>query len=202
MGTNDWSDEHVRRFWDWFGTNAALRDLYFSYLALDHILNILSSIDVLRGKSLDYGCGGGHLVEAMLERGLQCAAIDFSSESRKQVNEKHAAEKAWLGAVSPDDALPRFAANAFDLVTCIEVIEHLRDDQLATTIGNIHNLLKPGGTVFISTPHAENLERSMILCPFCESVFSRVQHLRSFTEGSLAKVLDAHGFDVVICRGI
>jgi 2-polyprenyl-3-methyl-5-hydroxy-6-metoxy-1,4-benzoquinol methylase len=202
MGATDWTDEHVRQFWDWFGTSEAQAGMYFSFLSLDHILNILGSLKVLQGRYLDYGCGRGHLAGALLERGLECGGIDLSPESRAIVNQKQGKNKAWLGAVSPQEAPAHFPARSFDLVTCIEVIEHLRDELLESTINEVHRLLKPGGTAFFSTPHAEDLQRTMILCPFCDCVFSRTQHLRSFSEASLTSLLESHGFDVVLCRGI
>ena len=82
------------------------------------------------------------------------------------------------------------------------MIEHLRDELLESTITEVHRLLKTGGTAFFSTPHAEDLQRTMILCPFCDCVFSRTQHLRSFSVDSLTGLLQSHGFDVVLCRGI
>ena len=105
MGASDWTDERVRQFWDWFGTSEAQAGMYFSYLSLDHILNILRSLNVLEGRHLDYGCGRGHLVGALLERGMHCGGIDLSPESRTIVNQENRKYPAWLGAVSPQEAL-------------------------------------------------------------------------------------------------
>ncbi|HEX5707136.1 MAG TPA: methyltransferase domain-containing protein, partial [Pyrinomonadaceae bacterium] len=63
-------------------------------------------------------------------------------------------------------------------------------------------LLKPGGIVMFTTPHAEDLEQSMTYCPFCEAEYHRVQHVRSFTPETMTELLESHGLEVLFCRGV
>src|SRR5437762_1356405 len=56
---------------------------------------------------------------------------------------------AELVLLEPDEALP-FADNEFDLVTCIETLEHVRDVQLA--LSEIRRVLRPGGRLALTTP--------------------------------------------------
>jgi hypothetical protein len=53
-----------------------------------------------------------------------------------------------------------------------------------------------------TVPFAENLAENMTYCPFCESEFHSVQHLRSFDVASLRALLAEHGFDVSFCDNV
>jgi 2-polyprenyl-6-hydroxyphenyl methylase / 3-demethylubiquinone-9 3-methyltransferase len=99
---------------------------------------------------LDVGCGGGILSEALALRGARVMGIDLSQavldvaalhaiESKLQI-EYRAVAAEELAAAQP---------NAFDLVTCMEMLEHVPDP--AATLGALAALVKPGGNVVIST---------------------------------------------------
>jgi 2-polyprenyl-6-hydroxyphenyl methylase / 3-demethylubiquinone-9 3-methyltransferase len=105
----------------------------------------------LAGKTvLDVGCGGGILAEAMAARGARVTGIDLGEaplavarlhlkESGQQVEyRKIAAEE--LASASP---------GAFDVVTCMEMLEHVPDP--ASVVTACAQLVKPGGQVFFST---------------------------------------------------
>lgn len=105
----------------------------------------------LKGKRvLDVGCGGGLLTEGMATRGATVTGIDLSDkalavarlhllESGLQVDYRHVAAEA-LAAEMPA---------AFDVVTCLEMLEHVPDP--ASTVASCARLVKPGGQVFFST---------------------------------------------------
>jgi len=105
----------------------------------------------LNGKRvLDIGCGGGILAEAMAALGAEVTGIDLGQaplavaklhlkESGRQVNyQKISAEE-----------LARQRPGAFDVVTCLEMLEHVPDP--ASTIDACSRLATAGGQVFFST---------------------------------------------------
>jgi ubiquinone/menaquinone biosynthesis C-methylase UbiE len=96
---------------------------------------------------------------------------------------------AELVLVEPDEPLP-FEDNAFDLVTCIETIEHVRDVQLA--FSEIRRVLRPGGRLALTTPAAS---RFRVLFHGVEHPYS--PHVRAFTRRSLRSTLERMAFQVL-----
>ena len=54
----------------------------------------------------------------------------------------------------------------------------------------------------MTAPDSEDLEKGAIYCPFCDSEFHRMQHLRSVTPASLRQLLDRAGFKVDFCDSV
>jgi hypothetical protein len=54
----------------------------------------------------------------------------------------------------------------------------------------------------VTVPFAEDLAANMTYCPFCDSEFHPVQHLRAFDVAGLREVLRAQGFDVAFCANV
>ena len=105
----------------------------------------------LRGKTaLDVGCGGGLLTEALAAKGAHATGIDLADEAL-EVARLHGLEsgvKANYRAISAE-ALAAESPAAFDLVCCLEMLEHVPDP--ASVLRAIAALVKPGGTVVLST---------------------------------------------------
>lgn len=105
----------------------------------------------LAGKTvLDVGCGGGILAEAMAQRGAKVTGIDMGEanlntaklhalESGVQIDYQHIAVEA-LAAQQPE---------SFDVVTCLEMLEHVPDPE--SIVRACYQLVKPGGKVIFST---------------------------------------------------
>lgn len=101
-------------------------------------------------KVLDVGCGGGILTEAMSQRQAQVVGIDLAGKPL-QVARLHALESGanvTYRAIAAE-ALALEQAGQFDLVTCMEMLEHVPDP--AQTIAACAQLVKPGGQVLFST---------------------------------------------------
>jgi len=105
----------------------------------------------LAGKSaLDIGCGGGILAESMARRGARVKGIDLSDKALK-VAQLHSLESRIAvdyESVSAEDLALR-SPSAFDVVTCMELLEHVPDP--ASTVRACARLSRPGGQVFFST---------------------------------------------------
>lgn len=101
-------------------------------------------------KVLDVGCGGGILAEGMAAVGAEVTGIDLSekalSVARLHLFESgHKVDYRLVSAEAFADENPA----AFDVVTCMEMLEHVPDP--ASTIAACARLVKPGGHVFFST---------------------------------------------------
>ncbi|MGC0151599.1 bifunctional 2-polyprenyl-6-hydroxyphenol methylase/3-demethylubiquinol 3-O-methyltransferase UbiG [Chromobacterium vaccinii] len=101
-------------------------------------------------KVLDVGCGGGILAESMALRGAQVTGIDLAKKSLK-VAQLHSLESGVAvdyRCVAVEDLAAEVPAS-FDVVTCMEMLEHVPDPQ--SVVRACATLVKPGGWVFFST---------------------------------------------------
>lgn len=113
----------------------------------------------LKGRTaLDVGCGGGLLTEALAARGAEVIGIDLADEAL-EVARLHGLEQElaghWAGGTKPSyraisaEALAAEAPASYDLVCCLEMLEHVPDP--ASVLRAIATLVKPGGSVVLST---------------------------------------------------
>ncbi|MBM3387343.1 MAG: bifunctional 2-polyprenyl-6-hydroxyphenol methylase/3-demethylubiquinol 3-O-methyltransferase UbiG [Betaproteobacteria bacterium] len=102
-------------------------------------------------KVVDVGCGGGILADAMARKGASVLGIDLASKSLK-VAQLHALEAGTSGVQYREvsaEALAIEAPGQFDVVTCMEMLEHVPDP--ASVVQACARMVKPGGWVFFST---------------------------------------------------
>jgi hypothetical protein len=83
-----------------------------------------------------------------------------------------------------------------------EVIEHILDEQLDATLRRLADLTRPGGILVVTTPNNEDLELGMVYCPVSNTLFHRWQHVRSFTDISLAALLAQYGFEALVTHHV
>jgi 2-polyprenyl-6-hydroxyphenyl methylase/3-demethylubiquinone-9 3-methyltransferase len=142
--------ELAHRWWD---PSSEFKPLHqINPLRLDWIEHQLGAGGV-RGKHvLDVGCGGGILAEAMARRGAAAVlGIDLATKPLK-VAQLHALEAGVENVEYREVAVEGLAAAqpaAFDVVTCMEMLEHVPDP--ASVVRACAALVKPGGQVFFST---------------------------------------------------
>ena len=116
----------------------------------------LGWIDQIAGlkdkKIVDIGCGGGILADAMARSGAaEVLGVDLAKKSL-QVAQLHALEAGTPHITYREISAEALAAEqpaAFDVVTCMEMLEHVPDP--ASVVHACANLVKPGGWVFFST---------------------------------------------------
>ena len=96
--------------------------------------------------TLDVGCARGYFVQAMRELGIKAYGMDISEYALA-----HCAPdmRQYLCRANAETDLPYFA-NLFDMITCMECIEHLDVPEVA--IRNIARVLRPGGYALIASP--------------------------------------------------
>ena len=138
--------ELAHRWWD---TESEFRPLHqINPLRLEWINNLQPIADL---EVLDVGCGGGILADSMARKGAKVLGIDLSTKALR-VAQLHAMEAHTSGVsyreVSAED-LAKEKAGQFDVVTCMEMLEHVPDP--ASVVRACAALVKPGGWVFFST---------------------------------------------------
>ena len=137
--------ELAHHWWDLEGDFRPLHQI--NPLRLDWI----DSQAHLAGKSvLDVGCGGGILSESMAARGADVLGIDLSVKPLR-VAQLHAMESGSTVRYREvaAEALAAEMPASFDVVTCMEMLEHVPDP--ASVVRACAALVKPGGWVFFST---------------------------------------------------
>lgn len=138
-------EELASRWWDRNSEFKPLHDI--NPLRVDFIDRISS----LAGKTvLDVGCGGGILSEAMAHRGAEVTGIDMG-EAPLKVAKLHGLEsgaRVSYRRITVEDLADEMPGG-FDLVTCMEMLEHVPDPE--SVVRACARLVKPGGQVFFST---------------------------------------------------
>ncbi len=195
-----WTGEQIDRVWAYYGSNPAYDEAYFSRHSGAAICRFVRPWIDLRGREVvDFGCGRGHLLEHLLKKGARCWGIDSSEETARLTNERLRPNPLLRDVVwAPNLPVPLPGCMA-DVVFLVEVIEHLPDGLLAGTLAEASRLLRVGGVLIVTTPHAENLDREMVRCPECGCTFHRWQHLRAWDGPALRRTLEEHGLATLHC---
>ncbi len=133
----------------WWDKESEFRPLHeINPLRLDWIDGLVP----LNGlRVLDVGCGGGILADAMARKGADVLGIDLASKALK-VAQLHALEAQTEGVAYREVSAEALAAEqpgSFDVVTCMEMLEHVPDP--SSIVQACASLVKPGGYVFFST---------------------------------------------------
>ena len=151
--TDNFDPAELAKFSDlahrWWDTESEFRPLHqINPLRLDWI----SGLEPLKGKRvLDVGCGGGILADSMARRGAEVLGIDLATKALK-VAQLHALEAETQGVSYREisaEALAIEQPGSFDVVTCMEMLEHVPDPSLI--VKACAELVKPGGWVIFST---------------------------------------------------
>ncbi len=138
-------DAAASRWWDPEGDFRPLHDL--NPPRLDYIE---ARAGLAGRRVLDVGCGGGLLSEGMARRGAQVTGIDLAPAAL-EVARLHALEQGVTVEYRQQSAedLADAEPGAFDLVTCLEMLEHVpQPDQVVAALAR---LVRPGGHVVCST---------------------------------------------------
>jgi len=133
----------------WWDPESEFKPLHtINPLRLNYILEHSGGV---QGKRvLDVGCGGGILSESLIDHGADVTGIDMG-EAQISVAKLHALEskKEINYQRIPADELARQEPASYDVVCCLEVLEHVPDP--AAIVKACSDLVKPGGDVYFST---------------------------------------------------
>lgn len=160
----------------------------------------------LKGKQvIDIGCGGGLLSEGMAALGAKVTGIDLSEKAlgiaRLHLYESgHSIDYRLIAA----EAMAAEAPASFDLVTCLEMLEHVPNP--ASTIEACASLVKPGGQVFLSTIN-RNPKAYMLAVVGAEYVLNLLprgthDYTRFLKPAELARLCRNAGLEVLEITGL
>jgi 2-polyprenyl-6-hydroxyphenyl methylase/3-demethylubiquinone-9 3-methyltransferase len=190
----------AHRFWDPEGEFKPL-----------HVLNptrvnyITERVALADARLLDAGCGGGLLAEALARQGAKVTAIDLST-GMIDVAKLHAEASGLAIDYRLTDlaSLAAMQADAFDVVTCMEMIEHVPEP--AEILRQIATLVRPGGDVFLSTLN-RNLRSFLVAIVGAEYLTRLVpagthDYERLIKPSELARWARASGLELVDIAGV
>ncbi|RJY09331.1 bifunctional 2-polyprenyl-6-hydroxyphenol methylase/3-demethylubiquinol 3-O-methyltransferase UbiG [Aurantiacibacter aquimixticola] len=198
----------AREWWDPKGSSAMLHRLNpvrlrFVRDAIDtHWGGDVESVRPLAGKTaLDVGCGAGLLTEPLARMGAEVTGVDAAPENT-QVAALHA-DGAGLDIRYMPGELGSLGLGHFDLVTCMEVLEHVADKQVFAAQLSAH--LAQGGLMVLSTPNRTLASRALLVegAEWLGAIPRGTHHWDDFvTPEELEELLEAAGLEVTSTRGI
>ena len=148
---------------------------------------LLSSFEKYRhtNRLIDLGCGNGLFLEQAKKRGWDVWGTEISESSLEECRAK------GIHAVKPEDASMLSRDRSFDVVTSLEVIEHLPNPKQEAKL--IASLLRSGGVLYLTTPNFNSLSRLFLRSKW--NVIGYPEHLCYFTPRTIVKLLNKHGLE-------
>lgn len=163
----------------------------------------------LAGKrALDVGCGAGLLCEPLARMGAAVTAVDAAPENIAAARVHAAGQGLDIDYFAGELAV--LSAGQFDLVTSMEVVEHVADP--AEFIGQLAARLAPGGLMILSTPNRTMLSK-LFLVEVAERIgavprgthdwdqFLKPEELSKLLEGAGLEVIDRTGLSPSAAKG-
>jgi len=143
----------------------------------------------LTGRLIDIGFGEGALLNTAQRRGWICHGTEIDLRALE-----YGSRRGWVvaGDTVRDQRFPR---HGFDVVTMIELLEHVQDPE--RFLRTAFELLRPGGILYLTTPNAQSLNYCLLGLQW--SVFCPPDHLTIWTTRGLRAALARAGFR---CRRI
>ena len=140
------------------------------------------------GRLLDVGTSIGLFLRLALDRGWDAVGNEFGERARAVARER-------FGIDVTDASLDELGVEprSFDVVTLNSVLEHVNEPR--TMLRQVRDLLKPQAVLFVIVPNVESLACRVL--HERAATFDGRNHLIYFSPATLARMLDAEGFDVV-----
>lgn len=162
--------------------------------------------DLNQKRVLDVGCGGGILADSMARKGANVTGIDLASKSLR-VAQLHALETGTPNIQYREvsvEALAQEQPASFDVVTCMEMLEHVPDP--GSVVRACAELVKPDGWVFFSTLHrsAKAFMLAIVGAEYVLNMLPRGTHeyAKMIRPSELAASCREAGLDLVGTKGM
>jgi ubiquinone/menaquinone biosynthesis C-methylase UbiE len=166
--------DRMRQLEDWYWWFVARREA-----ALRFTEDFRPSREPLR--VLDAGCGTGALLDRLESRpGAEVYGLDFSGQALAYTR-----QRGHLHLVQADLTKLPFPDGTFDVITALDVVEHIREDEGA--LREVNRVLRPGGVLLVSVPAFRFLWGPHD---------TALQHMRRYTAAEVAGLMRRTGFRV------
>ena len=152
--------------------------------------SILKQIPKTTRMLLDVGCGCAYIAKHFMNTGVKVVSLDVAQANAEKALSSYPSGN-HASVVADAFALP-FKENTFDCVVASEIIEHTIDP--VAFIEALKRVLKPGGTLIVSTPYKEKIEYS--LCIHCNCKTPKNAHLHSFDKNNMKKLYAKATMDI------
>jgi 2-polyprenyl-6-hydroxyphenyl methylase / 3-demethylubiquinone-9 3-methyltransferase len=193
-------DALAHEFWDPRGAFHPLHAL--NPVRLDYIAQ---RTELSQRRLADIGCGGGLLAEGLARHGAQVCGIDLAP-AMIEVARLHAHESQLPidYRLCSAEQLAQSGAGPFDVITCMELIEHVDDP--GALLAAIAALLRPGGALFVSTIN-RNLRSFLLAIVGAEYLLRLIprgthEYARLLRPAELARLARAQGLELRDVSGI
>jgi SAM-dependent methyltransferase len=141
------------------------------------------------GRLLEIGCGDGHFLRYLKERGYEVFGLDTSEFAVSLAQENVGKPQIFKGQIFE----ARYPEGFFDVICLFEVLEHLHNP--ASVLKEARRTLKNGGILVITVPNFASLER--IILGDCWYGVDAPRHLYHFTKKTLRLILEKSGFTIL-----
>ncbi len=178
------------KIWDHFQNTDETGDAFINALPRYKFLanQIQSGMAVL-----NIGVGRGGLEAILVKKKVVVYCLDPNPESIDRLRRQH--DLGLRAQVGFSQSMP-FRDGELDAVIMSEVLEHLTNDVMHTTLAEVRRVLKPNGLFIGTVPANERLMDNKVVCPHCGEPFHRWGHMQSFSPLRIREVLTARGFTV------
>ena len=174
------AEEYYSNFGRWSIEEYVAEYVLKNPLEMGRFNAILENIPHNVSTLLDIGCGPGVFLHRLEEqRGIKGIGIEITDRKIK-----YAQDILSVNVLKGNARHLPFRAEAFEVVTALELIEHLPYDVYEETVEEIQRVSKKW--IIISVPYCEN--RAYVTCPYCGAKFNPNYHLRSFDEERVKKI--------------
>jgi 2-polyprenyl-3-methyl-5-hydroxy-6-metoxy-1,4-benzoquinol methylase len=145
-------------------------------------------IPLRNGRLLEVGCGTGEFLVMARDAGWQIDGVELSEIFRETASQWYRLE--LHGKELPQDSYPEAT---FDLIAMLHVFEHIPDP--SRFLQHIHDLLKPGGWLFIIVPNLSSWTDSLF--GTSSPTLTKRDHFFHYTENTLKRVAEKSNFNVL-----
>lgn len=146
---------------------------------------IVSKVPKNAENILDMGCGNAWVAGYFLKQNKKVVSADIGITNIDKALQKYPSQNHY-GLLADAFDLP-LAESSFDVIIAAEIMEHVPSP--SAFMESLYRVLKPGGTIIITTPYHEKIEYS--LCIHCNQPTPRHAHLHSFHEKNIPPLLPA-----------
>lgn len=126
-------------------------------LLLEHLARYQFALPYLKGRVLDFACGAGYgtkmMAKASKKKVTEAIGVDISTEAIRYASHNYFHPLVTYQVQDVvDPTLPQ-KLGTFDVIVSFETIEHVVEEE--QFLSNIYSMLKPGGTLLLSTPFGQ-----------------------------------------------